>query len=448
MALNYFEGVRKIIGDRGKKYHITTFGCQMNENDSEKIAGMLEKMGYKRTDDIHDGDFIIFNTCCVRENAELKVFGRLGALKKLKRDNPHKIIGVCGCMMEQEDVALEILKKYENVDLVFGTHNLHMLPMYLYEILSGKKRVFNVSRPREGIVEGVPVKRDHKVKAWVTIMYGCDNFCSYCIVPHVRGRERSRDPEDILDEIGELARLGYKEVTLLGQNVNSYDMGFPDLLYRINDIEGIERIRFMTSHPKDISDDLIYAMKECAKVSNHLHLPVQSGSSRILEQMNRKYTAEKYAETVARVRSLIPRIAITTDIIVGFPSESEEDFSQTLDLVEKTRFDSAYTFIYSRRRGTPAYDREDQIHQDIKKERFKRLVTLQNRISGEINRDLLGTRTQVLVEGLSRNDENYCTGRTEQNKIVNFLADRSLVGELVEVEITRARTWSLEGKLI
>lgn len=435
------------------KYNISTFGCQMNENDSEKLAGMLTDMGYTGEGKPEESDLIIFNTCCVRENAEFKVYGHLGSLKKLKLQKPETVIAVCGCMMQQKEVVEHIKKKYRHVDLIFGTHNLYRFPELLYTTLISDENVIDIIDSSGFIAEGLPIDRKEGVKAWVTIMYGCDNFCSYCIVPYVRGRERSRNADDIIGEAGMLGHQGYKEITLLGQNVNSYgrdtDGGtdFAGLLCKLDRLDGIERIRFMTSHPKDLSDELINAIKQYRKVCEHIHLPIQSGSSRILKEMNRKYTREYYMELVEKIRKQVPGISLTTDIIVGFPGETEEDFEQTLDILEKVRFDSAYTFLYSKRTGTPAAKNEQQIGEVIKKQRFDRLLHIQNRISREINEKLLGAELEVLVEGLSKNSIQTYTGRTRTNKIVNFKGSSDLVGRLVNVGIDRIQTWSLEGEL-
>ncbi|NTV91683.1 MAG: tRNA (N6-isopentenyl adenosine(37)-C2)-methylthiotransferase MiaB, partial [Clostridiales bacterium] len=357
--------------DRIMKYCINTFGCQMNENDSEKLAGMLEDMGYSKSSGNDDADLIIFNTCCVRENAELKVYGQLGALKKLKETKPDVVIAVCGCMMQQSDVVEHIRRKYRHVGLVFGTHNLHRFPEMLNSVLETDERVLEIQTVTGSIAEGVPISRKEGIKAWVTIMYGCDNFCSYCIVPYVRGRERSRSIEDISSEIAALGAAGFREVTLLGQNVNSFGNGFPELLKHLNHSDdGIERIRFMTSHPKDLSPELIKTLAEGGKLCEYLHLPIQSGSDRILDKMNRKYTRSHYISLITEIRRAIPGISLTTDIIVGFPGETEEDFEHTLDLMEQIRFDSAYTFQYSRRTGTPAATLEDQVPEEVIKARF------------------------------------------------------------------------------
>jgi tRNA-2-methylthio-N6-dimethylallyladenosine synthase len=446
--------VREIGKDALRKYQIITFGCQMNENDSERLAGMLSEMGYTRTEKNEECDFLIYNTCCVRENAELKVYGHLGSLKKLKQERPDMVIAVCGCMMQQEEVVTHIRKKYRHVDLIFGTHNLYKFPELIYNTLNSGVTVVDISESNGLIAEGMPIERKEGVKAWVTIMYGCDNFCSYCIVPYVRGRERSREPEDILIEAKLLGHQGFREITLLGQNVNSYGKdlenkkSFAGLLRELDEVDGLYRIRFMTSHPKDLSDDLIYAMKESNKVCEHLHLPIQSGSNRILAQMNRRYTTEYYRKLVDKLRSYIPDISITTDIIVGFPGETEEDFEETLELLEAVKFDFAFTFLYSKRTGTPAAENPDQVDEATKKERFQRLVNLQNRISREINGKFLGTVAEVLVEGLSRDSISTYTGRTRANKIVNFKGTGDLVGKLVKVKVERVQTWSLEGSLV
>lgn len=438
------------------KVFINTFGCQMNENDSERLLGMAIEMGYEKGETAEESDLIIFNTCCVRANAEEKVYGKLGALKKLSRENPNLIIALCGCMAQEKTVQEEIKKKYKQVNLMFGTHNIYKFPELLYKAMSGKNNIIDVWEAGGLIPEGMPIKREDNIKAWVTIMLGCNNFCSYCIVPYTRGRERSRRPNDIVDEIKKLAADGIKEITLLGQNVNSYmgvnetgeTVDFSGLLELINDIDGIERIRFMTSHPKDLSMDLIQSIAKLDKVCKQIHLPVQAGSSRILKQMNRKYTKERYIELVEETRKYVPDISLSTDIIVGFPGETEEDFLETLDLVEKVRYDMAYTFLYSRRVGTPAAKSELQIDDDVKKERFDRLLELQNKISKEKNDELVGTVVEVLCEGPSKNNDDFLTGRTEGNKIVNFKGNEELIGTMVTVRITSAQTWSLDGEVL
>nr|WP_173585592.1 tRNA (N6-isopentenyl adenosine(37)-C2)-methylthiotransferase MiaB [Ruminiclostridium josui] len=444
-----------IISNMGKpvRYNIETFGCQMNENDSERLSGMLSEMGYSECSERKDSDLIIFNTCCVRENAEQKVYGHLGALKKLKETNPNLIIAICGCMMQQKEVVEHIKKTYKHVDIIFGTHNLYKFPELLNTAITTKSTVIDVWDSTGSIAENMPIARKDNIKAWVTVMYGCNNFCSYCIVPYVRGRERSRSLEEIKNEVEKLAADGCKEITLLGQNVNSYgkdlegDVTFAGLLRELNKIQGIERIRFMTSHPKDLSDDLIYAIRDCEKVCEHLHLPVQAGSSKVLDEMNRKYKKEQYLELIEKVKSNIPGIALSTDIIVGFPGETEEDFSETLDVAAKVRFDMAYTFLYSKRTGTPAAKNPDQVPEEVKKQRFDKLLELQNKISKEINDELLGKEVEVLVEGLSKNSKTTYTGRTRENKIVNFKGSPDIVGKLVKVKIDEIQTWSLLGKI-
>ena len=450
------QQIQQIVNTSGKpmRYNIETFGCQMNENDSERLSGMLSEMGYSECAKRADSDLIIFNTCCVRENAEQKVYGHLGALKKLKDINPNLKIAICGCMMQQKEVVEHIKKVYRHVDIIFGTHNLYKLPELLSNAMNSGKTIIDVWESTGSIAENMPIIRRENLKAWVTIMYGCNNFCTYCIVPYVRGRERSRSLEDIKNEVSKLAEDGCKEITLLGQNVNSYgndlddNISFAMLLRELNEIEGIERIRFMTSHPKDLSDELIAAMRDCDSVCEHLHLPVQSGSTKILDEMNRKYTKEQYLELVSRIKEQIPDISMSTDIIVGFPGETEEDFAETLDVVSKARFDMAYTFLYSKRTGTPAAKNPDQVPEDTKKERFDRLLELQNSISREINDELLGKEVEVLVEGLSKSSKTTYTGRTRGNKIVNLKGREDLVGKLVKVKIETVQTWSLLGKLV
>ncbi|MCX7922938.1 MAG: tRNA (N6-isopentenyl adenosine(37)-C2)-methylthiotransferase MiaB [Clostridia bacterium] len=446
--------IRELNLGKLKKYSISTFGCQMNENDSERLAGMLAEMGYTESQKTEDSDLIIYNTCCVRENAELKVYGHLGSLKRLKKQNPDLIIAVCGCMMQQPEVVEHIKQKYRHVDLIFGTHNLYKFPELVYSSMMSGKTIVDIWESSGFIAEDMPIERKDGVKAWVTVMYGCNNFCSYCIVPYVRGRERSRGLKDIVNEVTVLGQQGYKEITLLGQNVNSYgkdlgeDISFAKLLYELNKVDGIERIRFMTSHPKDLSDELIYAIRDCRKVCNHLHLPVQAGSTKVLDEMNRKYTKEQYLELIAKVKENIPGISLSTDIIIGFPGETEEDFDDTVDVMEKVRYDMAYTFLYSKRTGTPAAKSTEQVSDDVKKHRFDRLLEVQNRISKEINDELLGKEVEILVEGLSKNSNTTYTGRTETNKIVNFKGSSELVGKLVRVRIDKVQTWSLEGTLI
>lgn len=446
----------QLVSDRNdgkiKKYFLNTFGCQMNEHDSEKLAGMLSNMGYIETDDVSDSNLIIYNTCCVREHAEQKVYGHLGFLKNLKEQKPDITIAICGCMMQQEQVVNHIKKTYRHVDLIFGTHNLYKFPELLLKSFNSKKTVIDVLKIDGKIVENVPVERKDSLKAWITVIYGCNNFCSYCIVPYVRGRERSREIKDVKKEVITLGRQGFKEITLLGQNVNSYgkDLAnkstFAKLLYNLNETPGIERIRFLTSHPKDLSDELIYAMRDLDKVCEHLHLPIQAGSTKVLKEMNRGYTKEKYLELVMKVKENIPNISLTTDIIVGFPGETDEDFEDTLDIIRKVRFDSAYTFLYSKRTGTPAAKSENQIPDEVKKERFEKLLTLQNSISKEINETFLGKKVEILVEGISKTNDNIYTGRTRGNKIVNYKGNKDDVGKIKNILIDDIKTWSLEGK--
>ncbi|MCG0276273.1 MAG: tRNA (N6-isopentenyl adenosine(37)-C2)-methylthiotransferase MiaB [Thermosediminibacteraceae bacterium] len=436
------------------KYHILTWGCQMNLHDTEVISGVLQKMGHCQADNLKEADIIILNTCCVRENAEKKVYGRLGQLKQFKQRNPNLVLGICGCMVQQPHVVEYITEHFPYVDLIFGIHNVHKLPQLIENARLANMTVIETSGDSSKIEENLPIEREDKVKAWVTITYGCNNFCTYCIVPYVRGREKSRNPEDIIREVEDLAKQGFKEINLLGQNVNSYgkdlggDVTFPVLLRRLNEIDGIERIRFTTSHPKDLSDELIKAMRDCEKVCEHIHLPVQAGSNKILQAMNRKYTREHYMELVEKLRNAIPEIAISTDIIVGFPGETEEDFQDTLDLVKRVEFDHAYMFAYSKRKGTPAAEMENQVDEEVKKDRLNRLMSLQDSISAKKNRLLKDKIVEVLVEGISRNNPERLTGRTRTNKVVNFEGSEDLIGKLVKVRITEPHTWSLIGEVL
>ncbi|MCR3761268.1 tRNA (N6-isopentenyl adenosine(37)-C2)-methylthiotransferase MiaB [Clostridium felsineum] len=438
--------------DKNKLFFIETWGCQMNAEDSEKLAGMLKELNYNESDNREDADLIIFNTCCVRENAELKVYGNLGVLKKLKDKNPNLIITVCGCMMQQRDMAEHIKKRFPFVDIVMGTHNTQMFPQYLKKVENERTSVVEIWDKEEGIVEGMPIHRSYDMKAFVTIMYGCNNFCTYCIVPYVRGRERSRKPEDIENEIKELVKNGYKEITLLGQNVNSYGKGleeeinFAGLLRRLNNVEGLLRIRFMTSHPKDLTDEVIDAIAECDKVCEHIHLPVQSGSTNLLKKMNRCYTREDYITLANKIKTRIKDAAITTDIIVGFPGETEQDFDDTLNLVKKVEYDSAFTFLYSIREGTPAAEYTDQIPDDIKHKRFNRLLETVNLISEKKNKEYEGKIVEILVEGRSKHDNTKLMGRTRTGKLVNFKGSEDSIGKLINLKITKAQAFSLVGE--
>ena len=435
-------------------YYIETWGCQMNEEDSEKLSGMLLPLGYKKTTDKETADIIIFNTCCVRENAEQKVDGNIGALKSMKKLKPNLIIAVTGCMMQQEGMAKHIITKFPFVDIIIGTHNAYKFPEYLNRIQGGETPIVEIWDKEGDIIEGIPIDRESNIKGFVTIMYGCNNFCTYCIVPYVRGRERSRNPEDIIREIKTMVAEGYKEITLLGQNVNSYgkglipEMNFAGLLRRINNIEDLERIRFMTSHPKDLSIEVIEVIAECDKICEQVHLPVQSGSTNLLNKMNRHYDREQYLELVKNIKNILPTVGLSTDIIVGFPGETEEDFAETLSLMEEVIFDFAFMYIYSKRKGTPADEMLTQIPEKIKHERFNRLVEVVNRTSAEKNKEYVGKIVEVLVEGYSKNDKSKLTGRTRTGKLVNFEGNYKAIGDLVSVQITNARSFSLIGEEI
>jgi len=435
-----------------KKYHIITFGCQMNEHDSENISGMLTKLGYEECDNKDDADIVIINTCSIRENADKRFFGTLGQLKHKKTKKNESIVVVCGCMMQQDHIIKELKGKYPWVDIVFGTHNIKEFPRLLEERILENKRIIDVIPDSLEVPELLPSKRLFKHKSFVNITYGCNNFCSYCIVPYTRGREKSRTMQSVLDEVKVLVLDGVKEITYLGQNVNSFKdpngADFADLIYETNKIKNLERIRFMTSHPKDLSDKLIKAYVDCEKLCNYIHLPIQSGSSNVLKRMNRKYDRERYLDLIYKLREAVPDITVSTDIIVGFPGETEDEFLETLSLAEYVRYDSAFTFLYSIRKGTPAAEFPDQIPEDIKHERFERLVDTINRISGEKNREYVGRTEKVLVEGKSKNNESRLTGRTEGFKLVNFDGDESLIGEIVDVKIIKGKTFSLEGEII
>lgn len=447
----YINKVKNINQNKNLKYYVLTMGCSLNENDSEKICGILEEMNYSKTENINEANFIVFNTCCIRENAEDKLFGKLGEVKKIKKAN-NAIIAIGGCMMQQEHIIKKINESYPYVDIIFGTHTLHKLPEDTYQKLNNSKKIEDVLDIDGKVYEDLPIKRSDKVKAQVTIMYGCNNFCSYCIVPYVRGRERSRKPENILKEINELAKQGYKEVMLLGQNVNSYNggdgYGFAKLLTEINEIDGIERIRFISPHPKDFTDDVINAIANCEKVCKSVHLPLQSGSSKILKVMNRKYTKEQYLNLAYKIKEKIPNVALTTDIIVGFPGETEEDFGDTLDVVEKLKFDQVFMFIYSRRKGTVADKMENQIPEEIKHKRFDKLKALVEGQVQENNKKYLGTIQKILIDGTSKTNENTLSGRTDSNKVVVVEADKKYIDKIVNVKITEDCMWYLKGEIL
>lgn len=424
----------------------------MNEHDSETMAGMLSEMGMEESLTRNEADIVILNTCSVRENADKRFFGTLGQLKHKKENNPGFIVGVCGCMMQQQHIIDTLKAKYPWVDIVFGTHNIHMLPELVKNVETENRKMFEVWEDGGDIVEGLPAKRLYRHKAFVNIMYGCNNFCTYCIVPYTRGRERSRKPEDIIEEVKNLVADGVVEVTLLGQNVNSYKGGegydFADLIYDLNDIEQLRRIRFMTSHPKDLSDRLIQAFVDCDRLCNSIHLPVQSGSDEILRRMNRRYDHDKYLNLVRKLKASVPDITVTTDIIVGFPGETEEDFEETLRMAREVEYDSAFTFLYSIRKGTPAEKYEDQIPEEVKHERFNRLVDCINETAAKKNSAYVGTVQKVLIDGRSKNDIFTYSGRTEGFKLVNLKASDELIGKIVDVKITDSNTFSLVGEMI
>lgn len=454
----YIDKCREIILERKKEnkreltFYVETFGCQMNARDSEKLRGILEDIGFVRTDS-EEADIVLYNTCTVRENANIRVYGRLGHLKTLKKNNPDMIIALCGCMMQEKEVVELISKKYRHVDLIFGTFNIYKLAELLYEALISDSMVIDIKESADTIVEELPVDREYRFKSGVNIMYGCDNFCSYCIVPYVRGREKSRKPEEIICEIERLASDGVKEVMLLGQNVNSYGKGlephvdFASLLEKAAHVDGIERVRFMTSHPKDLSDELIEVMAKEPKVCRHLHLPLQSGSSRILKIMNRRYDKEKYLDLVEGIRSRIPDISLTTDIIVGFPGETEEDFEETLDVVRKVGYDSAFTFIYSKRTGTPAAKMPDQIPEDVIKDRFDRLLALVKEKAYERCARFEGKVMPVLVESLNAQDPALVSGRLDSNLTVHFKGGMELIGKIVDVRLNECKGFYYLGEL-
>lgn len=436
------------------KAYVQTFGCQLNENDSEKLCGMLKRMGYEICEDTESADLILFNTCAIRENAHDKVFGLIGSLKHLKETHPELLIGVCGCMPQEPHVVEEIRKKYRHIDFVFGTHTLYRFPSILKSAYEEKKTVFDILDIDGEIAEEIPTLRENRVKASVSIMFGCNNFCSYCIVPYTRGRERSRSSASILKEVRNLVSEGYREIMLLGQNVNSYgldldgELNFPQLLEQINNIDGDFRVRFMTSHPKDISKELIDAIARCEKVCNQLHIPVQSGSNTVLNAMNRKYTRESYMQTIEYAKKTISDLVLTSDIIVGFPGETDEDFEETLDLIREVEYDTLFTFLFSPRKGTPAEKLDDPFSHEEKQARFERLLTTQNEISRRKNEAYFNKEVVVLVEGVSKNDKSRLCGRTEGGKIVNFDGDETLIGKFCRLRIADVQTWSLTGEIV
>ena len=459
----YIQKVKQINENKILKYNILTMGCQLNENDSERLCGMLEQMGYAKTENQKEADLALFNTCCVRENAEDKLFGKLGELKRLKEEKGI-IIAIGGCMMQEKHITDKIKESYPFVDILFGTHTLHKFPENLYKTLQERKKQEDILNIDGKVYEGLPIKRDSNIKASVTIMNGCNNFCSYCIVPYVRGRERSRKPKDILNEVQQLAKKGYQEITLLGQNVNSYLRvekersipfeqyegvnSFATLLTAINKIEGIERIRFVSPHPKDFTDDVIEAIATCDKVCKLVHLPLQSGNTKVLKEMNRKYTKEQFLALVEKMKKEIPNLTLSTDIIVGFPGETEEEFEDTLEVVRKVKFEQVYMFIYSRRVGTPGDSMKNQVPEQEKHKRFDRLKALVESQIQENNQKYIGTMQKVLVEGESKNNKDLLTGRTDSNKVVIFEGDKDLIGTIQELRIVSEHMWYLRGEKI
>ena len=436
-----------------KRYFVKTYGCQMNEHDSEMISAILEDMGYTKANDYNDADLIILNTCAIRENAHNKTFGMLGRIKHLKQTKKDLLVGLAGCMSQEESVVDEIISKYKWMDFVFGTHNIHKLPEILKEHMRTKKLEVNVWSNEGNVIEGIPSKRDSKYKAWVNIMYGCDKFCTYCIVPYTRGKQRSRLPLDIIEEVKKLKQEGYKEVTLLGQNVNAYGKDFKDMDYKMENLledvakTGIERVRFVTSHPWDFTDSMIDVIAKYDNICNYIHLPVQSGSSRILKLMGRRYTKESYIELYNKIRNKVKNCSITTDIIVGFPGETKEDFEETLSLARECKFDSAFTFIYSPREGTPAAKMKDDVSLEEKEQRLHELNEVINKYALEANEKLVGQVVPVLIEGESQKDNSLVAGYTDTMKLVNVKADKSSIGKIINVKITDAKTWSLDGEI-
>lgn len=445
--------ILEILGDRKRLAYVRSFGCQLNVSDGEKIKGLLKKAGYDFTEDERKADIIILNTCAVRESAEDRVFGIIGSMKKLKEENPSLIIGVAGCMTAQEHIAEKIKKSYPQVDFVMGTSAINALPSLLLDCLKGKKFSAD-TKEYDDFSEHMEQVRDSNFKASVPIMFGCNNFCTYCIVPYVRGRERSRRPEDIITEVKQLVSDGYREIMLLGQNVNSYgkdlenSMSFPELLRELNKINGDFIIRFMSSHPKDASHELIDTIFECEKIAKHLHLPVQSGSNSVLDRMNRRYTVEQYLSIVDYIRQKAPDFSLTTDLIVGFPNETDEEFNATLELIKRVKYDNIYSFIYSRRTGTKAAGINDTIPEDVKSRRMRELLELQREISTENYKRFVGRRMRVLVDGVSKKRDGYVTGKSDEFIIVEFKGDKSLIGKFVETEITDSMNWAVTGKML
>ncbi|MGM9946287.1 MAG: tRNA (N6-isopentenyl adenosine(37)-C2)-methylthiotransferase MiaB [Lysinibacillus sp.] len=439
---------------QGRKFYIRTYGCQMNEHDTEVMAGIFMQLGYQPTELIEEADVVLLNTCAIRENAENKVFGELGFLVKYKRQNPEMLIGVCGCMSQEESVVNKILKTYQHVDMVFGTHNIHRLPHILKEAYMSKEMVVEVWSKEGDVIENLPKKRLGSIKAWVNIMYGCDKFCTYCIVPYTRGKERSRRPEEIIQEVRELAAQGYKEIMLLGQNVNAYGKDFTDIEYGLGDLMdelrkiNIPRIRFTTSHPRDFDDHLIEVLAKKGNLVEHIHLPVQSGSNEILKIMARKYTREHFLALVERIKVAIPDVALTTDIIVGYPNETEEQFQETLDLYREVGFETAFTYIYSPREGTPAAKMVDNVPEEVKKERLQRLNAVVAEFSTNALKQYEGKIVEVLVEGSSKKRDDVLAGYTRRNKLVNFDGPKELVGQVVKVKINEAKAYSLRGEFV
>ncbi|MBT2637054.1 tRNA (N6-isopentenyl adenosine(37)-C2)-methylthiotransferase MiaB [Bacillus sp. ISL-39] len=450
-----FDIPAEFIGmGQGRKFYIRTYGCQMNEHDTEVMAGIFLGLGYEPTDSVEDANVILLNTCAIRENAENKVFGELGHLKHLKREKPDLLLGVCGCMSQEESVVNKILKTYNQVDMIFGTHNIHRLPHILQEAYMSKEMVVEVWSKEGDVIENLPKVRRGNIKAWVNIMYGCDKFCTYCIVPYTRGKERSRRPEDIIQEVRQLAAQDYQEITLLGQNVNAYGKDFEDIKYGLGDLMDeirkidIPRIRFTTSHPRDFDDHLIEVLAKGGNLMDHIHLPVQSGSTDVLKIMARKYTREQYFELVRKIKAAIPNVTLTTDIIVGYPNETDEQFEDTLSLVREVGYESAYTFIYSPREGTPAAKMQDNVPMEVKKERLQRLNALVNEQSAQSMKKYQNQIVEVLVEGESKNNPDVLAGYTSKMKLVNFAGPKTAIGKIVKVRITKAKTWSLNGEMV